>query len=304
MVYFVHLLNLTAIYIILGVSLNLLFGYAELLSVCHAIFYGIGAYAVALLTVKFGTNFFLAVIAGVVLAGIMGTLISIPSIRVRGEYLMLVTFGAQMVMYNVFMLWVSLTKGPSGIPGVPSPSFFGYVFYSRYSFLLLTWSFAALAFYIAWRVVNSPFGRVLRASREDELATKSLGKDVRKFKILMFALSGAIAALGGCLLAPYMTFVGPEYFTLHTSITLILLVILGGTGNLWGSVIGAAIIVLLPEVLRFVTLPVAVANPLRMVLYAALLIACVLFRPQGIIPERPTKEEKVKVLNYSRRQVH
>lgn len=293
MAYIAHLLNMTAIYVILGISLNLLFGYAELFSVCHAIFYGIGAYAVALLTLKLGMNFIVAAIAAIALASIMGAIISIPSIRVKAEYLMLVTFGFQMVMYTVFVLWVSLTRGPSGIPGIPRLSFFGYTFFSRYSFLPFSWSFAALSFFVAWRVVNSPFGRVLRANREDELATQALGKNVRRFKVQVFVLSSAMAALGGCLLAPYITFVGPEYFTLHTSITLILLVILGGLGNLWGSVVGAVIVVLLPEILRFVALPAAIANPLRMVLYSGLLVLCLMFRPQGIIPERPTREERI-----------
>jgi branched-chain amino acid transport system permease protein len=151
--------------------------------------------------------------------------------------------------------------------------------------LLLVWMLAALSFWVLCRLVRAPFGRVLRAIREDEVFTQSFGKSVTGFKVKAFVISAALAAVAGSLYAVYITFIDPTSFTVQESIFMLAIVIVGGAGNLWGSVIGAVVLVALPELLRFVGLPSAIAANVRQILYGGLLVVMMLWRPQGLLGE-------------------
>ncbi|MCL5960540.1 MAG: branched-chain amino acid ABC transporter permease [Chloroflexi bacterium] len=282
--YFTHILVMISIYVILGTSFDLLIGYTGLISLCHAAFFAIGAYASALLTLKAGWNFFPAVLAGMVLSGLISLVIAVPSLRVKGDYLVISSFGFQLIVTSVLLNWDSLTNGPAGVPGIPRPSVFGFVITGN-NFVALTVVIAVLCVFVAWRVTQSPFGRVLKGIREDEIATRSLGKNIVSFKIVVFAVACALAAVGGSLYASYSRWIGPESFNLVESIFIFSIVAVGGAGTIRGPIVGAVVLVTLPELLRLLNIPSAVAFQARQMLYATLLILFMRFRPQGLLGE-------------------
>ena len=291
MEYLLHILIYIGIYSILSVSLNLLVGYTGILSIAHAAFYGVGAYVAALMALKLHSPFILNLLLGIIAAGILGALIGIPSLRIKDDYFVIATFAFQVIVFSVLNNWVSFTSGPMGLPGIPQPNIFGLKISSHIEFLILVTLLAAFVFWISNRVVKSPFGRVLKAIREDEVFAQSFGKNIFAFKLKVFMISAALAAIAGVMYATYISFIDPTSFTIMESIFIISIVIIGGAGNLWGSVIGAVVLVALPELLRFVGLPNAVAANIRQILYGSLLVIFMMWRPQGFIGEYFFKQE-------------
>jgi len=283
--YLLHILILIGIYVILSLSLNLIAGYTGILSIAHAAFYGVGAYVAALMALKLGTPFLANVICAIILSGLLGALVGIPSLRIRDDYFVIATFAFQVITFSVLNNWVSFTSGPMGLPGIPQPRIFGLQVSSHWQFLVLVGICAILVFLAARRIVESPFGRVLKAIREDEVFALAAGKNVAAYKVLVFVIGAAMASVAGALYATYITFIDPTSFTVMESIFIISIVIIGGAGNLWGSVLGAAVLVILPEALRFVGLPSSVAANVRQIIYGALLVAFMMWRPQGFIGE-------------------
>jgi branched-chain amino acid transport system permease protein len=282
MSYLWHLLVLINLYISLALALNLLAGYTGLLSLCHAAFYGIGAYATALL-VQAGWGFLPAVLAAVLLTAVLSLVVAIPSLRLRGDYFVLATLGFQIIVSTVLYNWTSLTRGPFGLSGIPVPSILGWEANSAPRYFVFSGLFTGLAGAVLWGLIESPFGRVLKAIREDELAAASLGKNVEQLKVTAFAISGGLAALSGGLFAGYMRFIDPTSFTLNESIFVLSIVIIGGAGSFVGPPVGAVLLVLLPEVLRALRMPEAVAASLRQVIYGLLLVLLMLHKPQGLL---------------------
>ena len=195
----------------------------------------------------------------------------------------LATFGLGVIVYSVAKNWVSVTRGPMGLPGIPGFSIFGFQISQVWEYLVLVAIFIFLTYFVIHRVVNSPFGRVLRAIRDDEIASLAMGKNVNKYKIIVFVIGAFFAGLAGSLYAHYITFIDPSSFTVMESITILLMVVFGGMGSLSGSFIGAAVLVIFPELLRFIGMPSSVAAPLRQMIYGLLLIVLMLKRPQGIL---------------------
>ncbi len=283
--YIVNILVFVLIYAVLVQSLNLIMGYVGVISMGHAVFSAIGAYTAALISLHLGCNFLIGMAAGFLLAAIVGALLAIPSLRVRDEYLIVFTVGFQMVAYEFMLTARGITEGQGGIPNIPVPRLFGFEFNTPIKFFPLAFGVAVACFCIVWQLVHSPFGRVLKAIREDESACRALGKNTLKFKVLVFAIGGGIAAIAGSSLAYFITFVSPVSFSIEISISIIVMVILGGEANFWGPLVGAAIIVGLPEVLRFVPGAAGVVDVLREIFYGLILMFMMIFRPQGILPE-------------------
>ncbi len=255
MEYIVHILVMVCIYGILAVSFNLLIGFAGLFAMAQAAFYAFGAYATAILTLKLGLPFPVDLLLGVAITAFIGALVAIPAIRISGTYLVVVTLALQVIVIAVATNWKSLTGGTDGLRGVPSFHVFGYALDNPERFLPAAIVALAICFWIAWRLTNSPFGRALRAMRENEFAAEAVGKNLLYMKVAVFAFSAGLAAVAGSLFARYLNYVGAESFGIDETIYMLAMVILGGTGNLWGSLIGAAVLVILPELLKFVTLP-------------------------------------------------
>ena len=283
--YLLHLLIMISIYTILSLSLNLPVGFAGLLSLAQAAFYGIGAYVSTLFMMQAGFSFTGAVGVAVVFSALLSLLVSYPSTRLKGDYFVLASLAFQIIVYTILYNWVDLTRGPYGIPGIPRPRIWGVSFDTNYKFLLLSGVIALTFSVIAWRLYNSPFGLVLKAIREDELSTISIGKNVRKFKILAFAISSGFAAVAGALYATYVTYIDPTSFNLDESIFILSVVLVGGSGNLRGPIVGAFLMILLPEALRFLGIPDSIAPNVRQIVYALILLGLMRFRPQGVAGE-------------------
>ncbi len=283
MEYLLHILVITGIYIILTLSLNLILGYTGLPAFGHAAFSCVGAYTSSLLALQYGMSPWIGLALGACVAAILGLVIGLPSVRLKGDYLALATFGAAVIVYSVAKNWVSLTRGPLGLPGIPGFSLFGFPLNSIISYLILVFIFVILAYVVIWRIVHSPFGRILKGIREDEIATLAMGKDVNRHKLQVFIVGAFFAGIAGSLYAHYITFIDPSSFTVMESITILLMVVFGGMGSLAGSFIGAAVLVILPELLRFLGLPSAIAAPLRQIIYGLLLVVLMLKRPQGLV---------------------
>lgn len=283
--YITHLLIIIFIYVILSASLNLALGYTGMLNLGHVAFYAIGAYASALLALNFGVPFWIGILVGGILAAFVGYLLAFPTIRLKGDYLLLGTLGFSIIVEAILKNWSSLTRGPLGLPGIPKPELFGFTFSSPGSYMLLTLVIMILSLVIMTRIANSPFGRLMKAVRDDELATKTLGKNTFNVKAKVLILSAFFAGIAGSMYAHYITFIDPTTFSIIETVLIISMVFIGGTSSIAGSVAGAILLVLLPEPLRFLPLPSALVGGIRQGLYAVLLIAVIRWRPQGLMGE-------------------
>lgn len=283
--YVLHLLILLSIYSVLALSLNLLVGYAGLLSLAHAAFYGVGAYATTLLMIKAGWGFFPALVVAILGAIVLSLMVAAPSLRLRGDYFVLATLGFQVIVFTILLNWVGLTGGPYGIPGIPRPRVFNLEVNSLPAYFPFSAVLAGICLLLLWLICASPFGRTLKAIREDEVAAAALGKDVFRFKVLAFALSGGFAAVPGALFAGYIRYIDPTSFTLLEAVFILSAVLIGGAGNIKGPLMGVMFVILLPEFLRFLHIPDTVAPNVRQILYGLFILALMRFRPQGLAGE-------------------
>lgn len=281
--YVAHYLVMVGIYSILATSLNLLIGYSGIFSLAHAAIYGIGAYASALAALKLGMGFWGGLVVAAVVGALAAALVAIPSLRVAGDYYVVASFGLQVVVLAVFMNWTDLTNGHAGLPGIPRPRVLGWVIDEPFEYVALALALAIFTYAVCRRLTGSAFGRVLQAIRDDEIAAEAVGRNVVLVKIVVASISSALGALAGSLYAHYITYINPSSFALHESIFIASLVILGGSERLAGPVVGAFILLAIPEALKFLAIPDSVAAPMRQILYGALLIAFMLLRPEGIL---------------------
>jgi len=285
--YLFHIAVMILLYIMLGLSLNIVIGYSGLISLCHAAFYGLGAYTSTLLIVKAGWPFLPSAIAAIILTGLLAWILSYPAVRFHDDFFVLVTLGFQMIVFSVLYNWTDFTRGSFGIPGIPRPSFFGFTANSPWALGLLVGLFTLLVIFIVYRLLQSPYGRALQAVRDDEIAARSLGKDVAFFKRSSFIIGGMLAALPGLLFAGYASYIDPTSFTINESIFIACVVVIGGAGNLRGPIVGAVVLVLLPEILRFVHIPDGIAANMRQIIYGLSLMLLMRFRAQGIAGQYP-----------------
>lgn len=283
MEYLLHIFVICGIYSILTLSLNLVVGHTGLASLGHAAFFCIGAYISALLALNSGISPWIGLIAGACGAAGFGAVIGIPSLRLKGDYLALATFGAGLIVYSIAKNWVSLTRGPMGLPGIPSFSVLGLSLSSTWVYLIVVILFTFVTVFVLQRLVTGAYGRVLKSIREDEIASEALGKHTAKYKIHVFVVGAFFAGIAGSLYAHYITFIDPSSFTVMESITIILMVIFGGMGSVRGSVIGAILLVSFPEILRFLGMPSSIAAPTRQMIYGLLLVILMIKRPQGLL---------------------
>ena len=282
--YIIHLLILIGIYAILAISLNLSMGFTGLLNIGHVAFYGIGAYTSALLALNLGVPFWPSLLIAGIVASFFGFLLAIPTLKLKGDYFAIATLGFAIVIENIFKNWISLTRGPLGLPGIPKPGIFGFSI-SGFSYLVLVAFFLLVVYLFSRHITNAPFGRVLKAIREDELAASSLGKNIVKYKTQVLMISAFFAGIAGSLYAHYITFIDPSSFTIFESILIISMIIVGGLASIRGAVVGAIILVLLPEPLRFLPLPSFAIGALRQMIYAGLLVYLLIKKPKGILGE-------------------
>lgn len=273
--YILSILIAFCIFAILSTGLNIVTGYLGELSFGHAAFFGIGAYASAILTKSLGLSFWLAIWLAILSAGIVGTIVAFLSLRLKGAYFAIVTLAFAEIMRLVVLNWVGLTKGPMGFTGIPRVTFFGFEFSTPLSYYYLVLCFLALALYFTSRLVSSKSGRAFVAVREQPDLAKSIGVDVFKTKIVAFAVSTMLAGLAGVLYAHFYRILMPEQLGLYYTTTALVMVMVGGRGTLWGPVAGAFIFTVIPEFLRM-------AGELRLILFAVILGLSCIFMPEGI----------------------
>ena len=264
------------LYIVLALSLNIVLGQAGQLSLGHAAFYALGAYTMAILTVSFKVNFWVALVAGGVVAGIFGFILGIPTLRLKGDYLAIVTVGFGEILRLILINWGSFTRGPAGIPGIPSPSLFGMVIRTNTGYYYIILVMVILTIIISKRLEDSRLGRGLAAVKDDEIAAESMGVNPANMKILAFVLGAVIAGFAGGFFASFVHYVNPDNFTYMESVTILTMVVLGGVGSIPGVVIGAVVLAILPEALRDI-------STYRYAIYGILLAMMMIIRPQGMI---------------------
>ncbi|MCZ7664386.1 MAG: branched-chain amino acid ABC transporter ATP-binding protein/permease [Thermoleophilia bacterium] len=291
------------IYIILGVSLNLLLGYAGQVSMAHAVFYGIGAYTAGLLTLPvleaaegaaargvtsgLGWNWLPALLIAVAVPLVFAFIIAIPAVvSVTGEYLILLTLAFQVVVNQLMNSLTTVTGGPYGLTPIPPFSLFGHELSSPPQALGFFVVAALLAVFVTWRIGESPFGRLLKGIREDEIAVRALGKNTLIVKVTVFGVAAAIAGMAGALASYYYQFIAPGNYSLDLSIFVVAVVVLGGAGNLIGTILGAIVLGSLTPLLQNIAwIGSSNSIPWQGVIYGVGLVIIMRFRPQGILPE-------------------
>jgi branched-chain amino acid transport system permease protein len=274
--YVLNLCVLAGVYAIAVMGLGILLGYAGQMSLGHAAFFGIGAYASGWLTTQAGWNFWLAVPAAIALSAFVGLCVGYPCLRLSGHYLALATIGFGIITQLVLINWKDVTNGSDGMSGIPAPAIGSYVFdgYGAYFYIVL--ACAVLAAYVSARIKATRVGRALEAIRENELAASAMGIDTTRYKVLAFVLAGAYAGLGGALLAHSIKFISPDSYSFDASVVFLVMLIIGGSSSIGGAILGAVLLTFLPEVLR------PLKNSYIMV-YGAAVIAMIVFMPQGLV---------------------
>lgn len=280
--YLIHILVIIGIFIILSLSLNLALGYTGLINLAHISFFGIGAYTSALLTLN-GFPFLLGFILAGVVAGIFSMLITLITNKLKGDFLAIATLGFSSIVFLVLMNWFTLTRGPLGLPGIPRPEIFGFIIKSNFSYLIFVFIITILTYLFLRYLVGTPYGRTLEAVRDDETGAKAMGKNTYKLKYQSMAMSAFFAGIAGCLYAHYINFIDPSMFWFRDTVIIFNIVIIGGLATLRGSVLAAFLVIGLPELLRFLSLPSSVMGPLRQMLFALALILILIFRPKGLL---------------------
>ncbi|MBU0661457.1 branched-chain amino acid ABC transporter permease [Patescibacteria group bacterium] len=278
--YIIHLLILIGIYLILCLSLQLALGYTGLLNLGHIAFYAIGAYTSALLTLN-GVPFIVSFLMAGIVSALFGYLLAFPTNKLKGDYLALATLGFTFVIYAIALNWTDLTNGALGLAGIPKPDLGILQIKSNASYLFFVSIIAVFSYAIINKIVKSPFGKVLEAIRDDELAVRTLGKNTFKIKSYSLAVSAFFAGIAGSLYAHYISFIDPSSFGFMQIIPILSIVIIGGIASLKGTVLATIVLVLLPEPLRFIGFSSSVVGPVRQIIYALVLLLILMYRPKG-----------------------
>jgi branched-chain amino acid transport system permease protein len=293
MTYLLHFLVYLDIFVIVALSLNVTVGYCGILTLAHAGFFAIGAYVYALSVSAFGWGLIPACILAAAVGASLSLLLSLAAWRMRGDFFVLFSLAVQTIIFGVIFNWWSpgspigswknLTNGSFGISGISRPQILGYTFESVASVAGLFTAIACMFILLSRVLLGSPWGRVLKAMRDDELATRSLGKNVRLLKVQALALACAMVAIAGAMYASYVSFIDPSSGALSQSILFLSMIIVGGVGNSFrGPFVGALALLAIPEGLRFLTLPDVVASEIRLLIYGLLLVLMTHFRPSGL----------------------
>jgi branched-chain amino acid transport system permease protein len=273
--YIINIIVLCGIYIIVAVGLNLLTGFTGQISMGHAAFYGLGAYTSALLAVNYGLPFWGGIVIAAIVTFVFGIVMGLPSVKLSDAYLALVTIGFSIIVRLVLVNWVPVTRGPSGVTGIPAPMIGNFVF-QGVSYYYLVLAFCLLAILVSVRLINSRVGRAFIAIRENIVAAESMGINTYKYKLIAFAISAMFAGVAGVLYAHSISYISPDSFTFDQSVTFLTMIMIGGLGSISGGVVGALLLGILPEYLRSF-------GDYQMAIYGLMIILVLIFMPQGIV---------------------
>ncbi len=274
--YFFNVLNVLGLNSLVVLGLALLMGYAGQVSLGHAAFYGLGAYTSGILTAKYSLSPLLGIGAAQAVVLVSALLIGLPALRLKGHYLAMATLGFGVIVHVLFKETISLTGGPSGLVGIPPLQIFGFTLLSSREYFFLIWSLVLLILLFSLHLAHSPFGRALLALHDSEAATQALGYDTSRLKLLVFLLSASFAGLAGSLYAHFAMFISPTSFTFLHSVKLVTMVVIGGVASLWGALLGASVLSILPEVLT-------VFEDYDVLIFGAILVTIMIFLPDGLL---------------------
>lgn len=277
-----HILLFASIYVILTLSLNLIIGFTGQVSLGHAAFFGIGAYMGSVMTTYMELPYILSFFAAFCAAGVAGLLLGIPTLRLRDDYLAIVTLGFGVII-EIIILNIDYLGGPDGIFGVPSPVIAGKKLTSKLDFLIFNWTIMGLTILFMYRLTRSRVGRALAAIRDDELTAQVMGINTTKYKILAFGLGAAFAGAAGSLYGSYIHYIQPQNFGLSASILVLCMVVIGGMGSIPGSIVGALILFILPEIFRTFSGIFKSFADYQNLMYGAALVLLLIVRPQGLM---------------------
>lgn len=293
--YLLHLVIYFNIYVIVALSLNLVVGYCGLLTLAHSGYFAIGAYTYALATLKLGFGFIPAATLAIAVAAVLSLAVSLPAWRFKGDFFVMISLAVQTLVFSLLHNWFSpgaqpgtwanLTNGPYGLSGISKPAIGSIKFATVGSIAALSTMLALLAGLLIWFFVGSPWGRLLKAMRDDELAARGLGKNTRLAKVQAMAIACGLAALAGAIYSSYVSYIDPSSASLDESILMLCMVLVGGVGNFRGPLVGAFVLLAIPELLRFAHFPDAVAANIRLLAYGGLLVVMAHFRPKGLAGE-------------------
>ena len=286
--YLMNVLVFVGINTMLAVALNLLLGFAGQISLGHAAFFGLGAYSSGIMTATFGINPWPAMVFSAVAVMVLAFAVGFPILKLKGHYLAMATLGMGIIVYIVFNEAVALTGGPSGLSGIPSLALGKLVFDNDVKNFYLIWAFTLTTVLLSLNLVNSRVGRALRAIHDSEVAARVMGVNARLLKVQIFALSAFISAIAGSLYAHTMAFVSPASFGFNFSVELVTMVIIGGLGSIYGSLLGAALLTFLPEMLR-------AFQDYDIVIYGLILILMTMFMPGGLVRGIPAMIGSLRV---------
>jgi branched-chain amino acid transport system permease protein len=288
--YLLNLATLMTINAVLAITLNFIMGYAGIFSMAHAVFFGVGAYTAAWFALHVGGAFFLAVPVAMLAAAVLSLALALPALRVRGEYFVAASLGLQVLGVTVFAEWKSFTGGLGGVIGIPPADLFGYAVTDPLQFLVLALACLLVVVGITTVLLRSSFGRNLKAIRDSESAAHAYGKNVAAIKTLSVVISSALAAIAGALYAFYLGFINVESFQLNTSVLLMAMVIIGGTGTLLGPIVGTVLLMLLPSLFSYLSfVPSTDIGLVQQIAYGAAMVLLMIFRPGGIVGVRRSR---------------
>lgn len=282
----------TVIYSFMALGQNVITGYGGMLSLCQAGFFAIGSYTTGILCTKCGWNFWPTLIVGMFLASLLGVLIGIPTLRLKGDYLAIATLGLGEIIRNVINNWQGLTNGPMGIQRIPMVKVFGITinpYNNKFGFLILTSIILLLCCLFLARFIKTRTGRALEAVREDELAALSSGINATVYKIMAFALGASFAAIGGSLYSVLTLSISPGTYTFMMSVMVLCMVVLGGMGNILGVIFGAFIIQVISYLPELTNLSSIIPPQIKEILFGVILVVMMIFRPEGILG-RPKRQ--------------
>jgi len=275
--YYLLVLNIIAINGLVVLGLNLLIGFAGQISLGHAAFFGMGAYFSAIFTAMYNMPPWPTLVVVMVLTGLVAYVLGIPTLRLEGHYLVMATLGFNIILYILMVQMEYWTGGPSGFAGIPPLNLGSFPIEGDLYFYCLVWPFFLLVFLLSLNLVDSRVGRALRAIHENELVANSMGVNTERYKVIIFAVSAAYASMAGSLYAHYLSFISPKTFDIFYSVQIVTMVVVGGIGNLWGGLLGAAVLTALPEVLHAM-------RDYALLLYGVILMGALVFFPEGLLP--------------------
>ncbi len=273
--YYLQLFTFIGINTLLALGLNMLMGYAGQISLGHAAFYGIGAYTTAILTVHYSLSPWLSLPCALGLAAAVAFVVGLPTLKLSGYYLGMGTLGFGMIGYIIFREWSSLTGGSSGFVGIPPLELGPVSFFSGRNYFFLVWATVLLIIILCRRLIKSRTGRALRAIHDSENAARAVGVNTMHLKLQVFVFSAAVAALAGFLYAHFISFISPGSFDFLASVRMVTMVVIGGMASIWGALLGAALLTLLPEWLH-------TFSEFEMIVYGLIMMVVMIFLPRGL----------------------